>query len=376
MTHPIRLLVSARDTGAAGHLAVVAAQASVREDLELALTAAPPALGAWQALDLPVEPFAAAPVEAADDPGVEALLAEARALVQRLRPDAILVGLSGPGAGLDEALLAVAGNIPTFVLQDYWGDLNTLLGPPRVTPLVMDDEAVVLTRRRHGVEAVAVGAPKYTPYVGLDMAALRESGRRRAGAGGRRMLVGFCGQPLWSYPGYRDTIEALGHVLSGQFPDALLVYRPHPKETRLELAAVASTLAGSAGTAAVTRSGDPEEFLAGCDVVCSAFSSCATDLLYLDRVSPTPLANGVHLLFDRRLAHLFREWTDLDAVPTVTAGLALDVDAEASLAETLAIAASPASCERTWRRARERLADPATATAAILDHVVASVRAR
>jgi len=373
MSERIRLLVSARDPGAAGHLAEVAAYAREHPGVEPILVASPPALGAWQALDLAVEPFAAPPVDAADDPGVDLLLAEARALLERARPDAILVGLSGPGMGVDEALLAMAGYTPAFVLQDFWGDLNTLLYPVSATPLVMDNRAAAATRARHGLDSIVVGAPKYAPYADLDVPGLRVTGRRLLGAGDDRLVGGFCGQPLWSHAGYRDTVEALASALSGHLPDALLVYRPHPKEARAELAAVASVLASCAGNSAVTRAGDTETFLAACDVVCSAFSTCATDLLYLDRASPMPLANGVHLLFDPRLVALCRDWTELQTLPMVAAGLAIDIDGESGLANALAIAADPAAKERTWRRCREVLADPVSATARVIEAIEAAV---
>src|SRR5262245_14986980 len=121
---PLRLIVSARDPGAAEQLAAIALRAR-----EWGFTVLPlgsgPALHIMTQAGLAPLPFEAGPIHAGDQAEFALMAQEARNIVQRLKPDALIVGFSHSAEmGVDEALAAIAGTIPLFGFQDFWGELH------------------------------------------------------------------------------------------------------------------------------------------------------------------------------------------------------------------------------------------------------------
>jgi len=151
MPRPFRLLISARDPGAANNLAPIARLAQASSTLTLHLVAAEPAARIFAEHGLEPEK-----ISAPDD----TLPALAARLLEQHQPDAVLVGLSGPGRGIDEALLAAArGRVPSWALQDFWGDVNNGFGAYADTYLVRDDTAARITRTRAPVNTLVSGLP-------------------------------------------------------------------------------------------------------------------------------------------------------------------------------------------------------------------------
>jgi len=361
----LRLLISARDTGAAQHLAEVARRAAQAPDIELTVAASMPALGVLRALPgVQVIPFEFAAIGERAQAGP--LLQGARELLAEVRPDAVLVGLSGPGAGLDEALIASADGIPTFVFQDFWGDLNTLLGAPEVTVLAMDDQAARITRQRHGLDAAVVGAPAYERFANLDVAALAEDARSTLAHAPPLLTV--CGQPLWEAGGYARTLDAIGRA-APQAGLQVIAWRPHPKESREQQAAAAELLAASGAAVLDARSLSLESLLAASDVLCSAFSNCAADLVQLGRVAPRPLGSAVFALFDPELLALYRRWTGLDDLPLSGLGVAQTVQQPRDLVTTLRRAVGSRARTEAWERAREAIPYPGGAAERVLQAI-------
>jgi hypothetical protein len=159
----LRVLLSARDPG--GAASIKALLPALRADPRAEVTVA--ASGA--AFDI-LTTAGAAPLRFALADGtthvptggqVEALLEAARRLLSRLEPDVIVVGVSSLGVGLDEALLACAGGVPTFALQDYPGDANAIGGKFAGLYFVRDDAAARLTRAsRRGGAAGRLASPQ------------------------------------------------------------------------------------------------------------------------------------------------------------------------------------------------------------------------
>ena len=292
----LRVLLSARDPG--GAASIKALLPALRADPRAEVTVA--ASGA--AFDI-LTTAGAAPLRFALADGtthvptggqVEALLGATRRLLSRLEPDVIVVGVSSLGVGLDEALLACAGGVPTFALQDYPGDANAIGGKFAGLYFVRDDAAARLTRARHGVAARPVGSLRHNPYASLDIGELRSQTRARLGAG-IRSVVGFFGQPA-EIPGQEQGFRDLVGALACRSPAVLVILREHPKSPELRTAHRAALKA--AGLDAVDATGlDPiEPWLAACDLVTTCFSHCAMDYAFLDAASAEPLGATLFLL--------------------------------------------------------------------------------
>ena len=363
----LRLLISARDTGAAHHLGAVARRATRVTDIELTVAASQPALDVLRSLPgLTVRPFGHAAITDAADAG--SLLAGARALLGEVRPDALLVGLSGPGAGIDEALAVGAGAIPTFLFQDFWGDLNTTLGFPNVTVLALDQEAARITRAQQGLASVIVGAPGYERFADLDIEQLAADARRDLKLDPDDPLLTVCGQPLWEVEGYAATLESVGRA-APQAGLMSIAWRPHPKETTAQQARAAELLGVAGADVLDARSFRLESLLGATDVLCSAFSNCGTDLIHLGRVAETPLGTAVFALFEPSLRDQYQRWTGLSDLPLATAGLASTVHQQRDLVGILERAAQSDERRRRWDRIARWLPDPAGAAERILDRI-------
>ena len=177
----MKILFSARDVGAAAHIGEIAKEAAGRDRIETALLASPPGLQIFREAGLRAHAFHAKPVESASDPGANRVLAEARAWLEKIRPDAIVVGTSGPDMGVDEALVTCARTPHTYAFQDYSGWIVRGFGQPANTYFVLDQSAAKLTAQRHPGAVVVAGSPKHATYGRLDPDKLRESARKQLG---------------------------------------------------------------------------------------------------------------------------------------------------------------------------------------------------
>jgi hypothetical protein len=229
----VRVLLSARDPGGAAQVRAVAPALRADPRAAVSVAASGPAFdileAAGQTPERFVLPDGSVHLAAGDDPAP--LLGMAQALLDRADPDALVVGISSLGVGVDEALLARAGGRPTFALQDYPGDANAIAGAYAGRYFVRDEAAARLTRARFGAEAVAVGSLRHQAYARLDVPALRASTRAQVGAGDHP-VVGFFGQPP-DIPGHEAAFahlaEALAAIwtLSGR-PASVSMTRPMP----------------------------------------------------------------------------------------------------------------------------------------------------
>ena len=372
MKRHLTLLVCARDAGAAGHLSVVVQRAQEAPDLVVLPHAGPAAVDALRsATRLPAIEFPGLVVPSARAVDAAALLDMARRIVEKVAPDAVLVGLSGPGAGLDEALLQVCRDIPTLAFQDFWGDVNLTLGEPADVYLVMDEEAARLSREMHGVETAVVGAPKYARYSSMDL-----PGAVADGGIHPHPVVGFAGQPLGEWAGYRRTLAHLAREVAEHLPSACVVYRPHPRETEVTQDDTMQALAQHHDNCRLDAEGSAEDFLLRCDVLCSAFSTCSTDLLYMNRFSSSPLATPLHLLVDEELRDLYRSWTGLEHHPLAALGLARTVENPGEIGGAIEQALPAAARRSVWRDANTALPDPTGAADSVLEVIRGAVEAR
>lgn len=319
------LLISARDPGAAAHLGQVARAAMANPDWRVTVVVAPPADATMRRLHVLHRVIR----EQGDDP-----VKAANQLLTDIQPDVLLAGLSGPDSGLDESLLQAAEHLPRYLFQDYWGDLNPDT-PEGVQILCLDAEGVRQTRQRFGREARAVGSPAQDacPDPRLSRARLR----RRHRLGERTTVIGLCEQPLWQIPGYSLALQrALRCLRKGR-----LLLRPHPRsdwKARLRLRRLTRTTRIPASWSDRTALPD---FIAGCDLILSAYSSCALDAVCCNALPGHSGTVAINLLCEPGLYQHYRRTTGFSRTPLAAQGLAIDITHTTRLSTQLARALTP-----------------------------------
>jgi hypothetical protein len=354
----VRVLMSARDVGAAGHIAALA-KGAVERGWEVSLVASQPALDYLERQEgLNPQPFSVEPILAPSPPAVADLLVAARQVVEDVCPDAIVVGLSHHAeAGVDEALLATGGLCRRFAMQDFWGDVNALLEAPADAYLVIDEQAAEMTLARHGATPVVVGSPKHSVLRARHLYRARESVRTALGVPSSESLVGFFGQPLQAFSGYIPMLTAVARQVALQAE--CFFYRAHPRET--EGQAKSSVTAFEEGGLSIfdTRRYSIEELLAAADVVLTPYSSCGYDALHIHRLLPQHPVAVVYLLYEPDIRAYSRLIHGFDRMPPAEAGMASQVDKKETLASAIRAALSSEQRHERGRLVQERLLDPA-----------------
>ena len=351
---PARLLVSARDPAGAAQVRAVLPALRASRRFTIHVVASEPALHILDAAGESPVAFALADgtTHVAPDADPAPLLAAGARLVRELDPDALLVGVSSLGFGLDEALLASAGDRPTLALQDYPGDANAIGSAYAGLYFVRDDAAARLTRMRFGVSAHPVGSLRHAAYGALDVSALRTATRLQLGVRDGRPVVGFFAQPA-AIPGQAAAFEHLVAALTAVAPRALVVLREHPKsmeKARQHLAALrAAGLEAHDASLAVAA----EPWLAACDVVTTCFSHASMDYAFLSAHSEAPLG-AVLFLLSAPETRDFMRGAGVLAPDGVEAGLGLSAGTPAEVAQLLA-AALGEEARRAYHAASRRL---------------------
>ncbi|WP_052065671.1 hypothetical protein [Thalassospira australica] len=367
-----RILVTARDPAAALHLIEIVRYISQSDVFRVDLVTQQPATKYFQnagidthALDLP------AVRSASSTAGLE-LLDKARELIAKLKPNAILCGLSTPfDGGIDEAMTAVY-NGPKFVMQDFWGEANQFFGAKADTYFALDDEAVRLSYYRHGLQAISVGSPRHSAYQKMHIKALRARQRKKIGANDDTTVVGFFGQALHNVKGYRRTLSAWVDAMINQQGDYKALYRPHPRESKDDVLWTVKRFKASSVSCVVCVEQDVEHSLLACDMVCSAFSNCTYDVAYLNYFSNEPLITPVSLFFDPGIVSYFHKMVKLEEFPYLKSGLVYPVNEVALLPQVLAVAGSPQEKHKYWEAAK-KLPNPADAPMRVLRYIQKSL---
>jgi hypothetical protein len=370
----LRLLVSARDPGAAFHLCEVVRYARDVGGIEVTLVAATPALIIFERAGFDVRHSIANSTADPMGGAGRALIAEAERLLIDLKPDALLVGLSGPDCGIDEALIACANGIPTYALQDFWGDVNPGFGKTPGTYFVLDEEAAALTRARVNAKIIVTGSARHNATVRLDHAQLRSRTRALWGVPEAEPVLAYFGQPLWHLTGYGTTLAKTAAAFSRIRPGANIRYRPHPKEGAPERARALDFLAASGVAVAADTSSSAEGSLCASDLCCTCFSSCGLDHVYLNRSASAPLGGMLFLLFEPDVQRYYLEFSRLDDLPLSRMGLTRTVRQHEALDDAVREALNDQWRTHVWQRARATVGEPSDASARIVETVSTDVR--
>lgn len=297
----------------------------------------------------------------------------------RFKPDAVLTGVSGPGAGIDEAVLYWAGErtIRTYALQSFWGQFNLDTGLIPDTAFVLDDEAVKLTSEKFPeVESVPVGSLKHVDFSDFPSLEKREKNRKTYALSEDELLIGFYGQPMIDVTGYLETVECLVNQLVKWGRGFKLLYRPHPKESRLQRKKLAELMLNAFSNCLfIDEKEDVRESLVACDLVISAFSTCGLDNLYLNEMAEVPFNVSIYLLFDKNLMHWWQVTTGLEEIPLVTEELLLAVDNEDDMIDVFENALRIETRQQLVENAKKHLPFPGHSVRKIMEKLKADYHA-
>ena len=329
----LRILFTARDPGGLGNILPVFNYFRVQKNIEAILATSGVAFDCLysQGIDslVFVLPNQGDHIAHGEDP--TQLLETADSLLARCQPDAIVTALSSFGAGIDEAVIARA-SVPTFAVQDCWGDVNTELGVTADTYFVIDDVAKQLSQSKYGVRAAVVGAPKYTAYLNLDILGMRQEYRSIAGATKKTKIICWFGQSP-EIPGYEEVLNDFIAALPGLDSDLKVVFRGHPKFLQ-DINPILKT--AYLDTYDATNKGIAEGWLAACDLVVTPFSMSGVDHAYLSAISPDTLGNVVYLMTNSKIRNFQFQATGLERFPPfLNQGIGQYVNSTADISKVL-----------------------------------------
>lgn len=322
----IRLLVTCRDPASASVVSVLIPQLVEIPDFDVFVLAQAPA-SQMLAPHIPMTEFSK---ETALDDQQKAMAA----FCDDFKPDAILTGISGPDTGVDEAALiwAELHGVPSYALQNYWGDINqAIIALPKVA-FVLDQQASKLTHKRYpGIRCIPTGSIKHAEFEGYDSLADRHA-LRPGLVMSDQTLVGFYGQPLEDQVGYIHTLEAMADELKVWDKNFRVMYRPHPKESVYLIDLTFDLLQQAIGDRVFFDPGFAlKQSLSVCDLVVSAFSTCGFDGLYLNAMAPKVFNASVYLWFDPDLVNWWEEYNQTQENPLLEAGLVLGAHQKAEI---------------------------------------------
>jgi hypothetical protein len=365
----MRLLISARDPGAAFHLIEITKAAHLDEQFNVKVVAQSPAFEYIYKAGVDVNKIDLPKATKIDDSAAKALRRKAAELLAGFKPDAVLCGLSTPfDGGIDEALLAEA-QVPTFLFQDFWGEQNSFFGKQADHFLVLDEEASRLSRMRHNSDSLIVGSPRHSFYSKMDIGGKRTELRRQFGIADDIVVYGFFGQALRQNPGYVRTAQAWAEAMADFPENQLAAYKPHPLESDGDLQETLKKFEETGNAFLVMEKLSVEDALLICDVSCSVFSNCTYDAAYLNWNSPGPLITPVSLFFEEEIAEYYQNIVHMREFPYLKAGLAMLIDDREKLQDLLVEASQPETKHLYWEAAKKWLADPTEAPKRVLDSI-------
>lgn len=358
------IALSARDPATVQALTPVVLALEKQTDFDLTLFLQTPANQLFDVLSLTrTRVIEIDTVTFSKDQAVENWVAELGVLdvLQQSPPNLLITGVSGPGVGIDEALIYLAPQlqIPSMAVQTYWSGFNRQLGVLPDYALAIDDGAV-LKNLRHSPDVVSfpVGSLRHVSYQGLDVKAQRINIRNRKSLADQQAVV-WLGQPLEHLAGYYQTLESFLDFFQQRRrlkQRLIFCYRPHPKETQQQRQLTQSLICDALGDDWLDLS---QEHFADClmlaDLVVSCFSSGGFDSVCLNEKSTEPYANSLYLLYDDEVRDWYQRTSHTQRIPIVEEGFALAVDRFDQLPTIFDQALDAEIRNKLWRKAKQHL---------------------
>lgn len=322
-TSKFRLLISARDAGSAGHIAALATGAFARNIL-CQILADGPASAYLSARGISHITSAAWLDASGSSSATQRHAGIAAEAIRYFDPSIVVCGRSSVHErGIDEILISTARalQIPSLVVQDFWGDV----WPETLRPdhyLVIDDQAAQLTRQKTSATTHVIGSLKHANYREIDFSSLRQKGRQVLGLGQDVLVIGFFGQDILHLEGYHQVLRDIGHVV-GQLDQVSLFYKPHPRESEDSYARTLSLLRAGGASPIIVENLEIEIAVATADVVLSCFSTIGLDAAYMMCAPEAPEVSIICADYPEDVSGFWRPATELSEFPLVIDGIAL-----------------------------------------------------
>ncbi|MDI9817762.1 MULTISPECIES: hypothetical protein [unclassified Legionella] len=357
----MKLLVTARDVGATVNIIEIVKEALLDKEIELYIYAQNPAPEYFYNAGINmVNEIKFLPVTDSKQKEANDLLSFSKHLIDELKPDAVLSGLSSPrDAGIDEAIIAVCSNkIKTFVMQDFWGEVNTFFGKLADYYLCLDTEAARLTKENYNTGTVIIGSPRHAPYSDLSLPLLKEQLRNKIKVTAEQKIVGLFGQSLHFLPGYYDTIKDMLSSIRKNASDTIILYRKHPRETKEEAKKIIDLIMNAGLDLRILDENRVEYSLLICDLVCSIFSNCIYDSCYLNYFSDSPLIVPALLSYNSDIIEYAKKFNVYNSSPYQKQKLAFICESKNSMDQNLNYLLSSKCREEYWHRIKLALENP------------------
>ncbi len=371
MTRP-KLLISARDPGAARNIACVIEAFKRHSSIEVQVAVQDSAVKIFESLGIACSALHCPSLKEASDPGASQLLAETNKILRSARPNAVLTGLSGPGIGIDEALLQLCEGIPTFSLQDSEGWVVRGFGRTAQTYFVASERAAKLTRQQGEIHTIVSGLPAYE-MVARSMPHPIDFSRGEA-QGAKRMT--FYGQPLWDFPGYLATLKSFHNGVRELKRPLKVAFRPHPKESIDQQKKVLNLFEDLGDQFSIDQETSVEASLLRTDVAVSCFSNCLVDAVYLQAYrSDLYLPIGVYLLEDPSLRELLLSGSGGEMPWNLQSGLSLMSSHQDQTASIFGVALSEKLSQDIRAQIKDTVRLPQNSAAVIVQSILDAIGA-
>ena len=242
--------------------------------------------------------------------------------IQLLNPDVALACCSGPDVSIDEVLIYRAkGRIRSFLIQDFWGDVNLGLGVTADTIFVTDVTALELTKKKVNANIVVTGPLKQ--IVDEHEFLIKPQIERSRDDSSRILIVGM--STVWDAPGYRENIESILCALRSIELSDQIVYRPHPLEGKKHFKELDEIFAAAELEVTWDRDSNIFDSILRTDLLITAYSSVGFDAILYGSLYSRDVANVIYWLHNPDLYAFFQRYTGLERMPPAESKLALDV---------------------------------------------------
>ena len=364
----LNLLITLRDMGAAGHLIPVIQAALQDSRFNVFVWAQHPASELLEKNRIKFKYFpqdSITKTNSGESHGFLSLVAEN---LKTSMVDASLVGLSTPfDGGIDEAVVAIS-KTPTYLFQDFWGEMNTFFGGMPDSVFALDGYAKALNEKRYKVASHIVGSPKHSAYARLNIPEKRSEIRKRFGFSTKIPTIGYFGQALHSMAGYRTSVEIFIQALK-RLDAYQLIVKPHPRESSQEKELLRALFQDANLRYSFTEESSVEDLILACDIVCSMFSNCNFDACYINWFSSEDGCVPLSLLYNEEIFEYYAAIVDVDRLPVFQLDLVQKVLNQEELEVSLKRALDPSFRRQVVERAKDYLPDPKSACSKILDHI-------
>ena len=319
----VKLIFTSKDTGSAGHIAslATAAPAHGKQSLIVAEGAAHTYLSALDVQHFSADKWLAPSFGEATR---TADVAKAISRIMQSGASIVVCGRSAQeDAGIDQTVILAARQlgIPSFVVQDFWGDVWAEDCRPDHY-LVIDELAAQVTRERTSASVHVIGSPKHVQYRNIDFRNLRQRGRATIGLAPDVITVGYFGQDLLHLSGYHQVLGDIGDIV-GRRDRVALFYKPHPRETKASRLNSMVRLQKSGAHPVLAENLTIETAIASADVVLSCFSTVGLDAAHMMCTPDSPKVSIICADYPEDVSCFWRPVTGLSAFPLVIDGIAL-----------------------------------------------------